>query len=119
MAKFMLKSFCLVIVLYIGVLLGIQHASQGMNEMKGPALDVYDKALQLEKGAGAIEATILGETYDLEAQKRRLREIQTFNIFSEAAETFSRWMEDVFRFSLGLIGEGVKTLVAKCNILKQ
>jgi hypothetical protein len=82
MMRFTLHFFLAVTILFIGVLLGMQQANEGVTKMKGYSDPSFQEVFHFSKE----EATIMGNTVtseDLEEKKRRLEEMKTFNIFSE------------------------------------
>jgi hypothetical protein len=101
MAKFMLKCMTLLVVLFFGVLLGMQQASEGINEMKGTATDDYKGAFQIQEADnGNYQAAVLGETitsHDLAEKQDKLENIKAFNIFSEIAGKLSDLISVIFQ----------------------
>ncbi|WP_110926925.1 YqxA family protein [Bacillus massiliglaciei] len=86
MAKFTLKCTCLILVLFLGIIIGMQQANQGMKKMKGYDDPSLNSAFTVsETDDGEMEAAILGErvtSHDLEKKKEKLEEMKAFNLFS-------------------------------------
>ncbi|PLT34642.1 YqxA family protein [Bacillus sp. V5-8f] len=86
MIRFSLKCFGMILLLFLGVLIGMQHANQGIKKMKGyddPAL--HSAFTVKESNQGEMEAAILGKkvtSHDLEQKKQKLEEMKAFNFFS-------------------------------------
>ncbi|OLP65523.1 hypothetical protein BACPU_16110 [Bacillus pumilus] len=101
MGSFIGKTFVLGLVLFFGVLLGMQQANNGMLQMKG----YHDPQL---KGAFSIqvnddqekEASILGTAVsekDLAEKQKQLEEMDSFNAFSKAGRVLSDGMTNAAR----------------------
>ncbi|WP_026693941.1 DUF3679 domain-containing protein [Peribacillus kribbensis] len=100
MAKFMLKCILLVSVLFLGVLLGMQQASQAMNKMKGYSGTENQNALTVSRTAkGEKRAVILGgqiSSHDIREKKQKLEKMKTYNFFSQGGKTISKNISDGF-----------------------
>lgn len=99
MLRFLLKTFILVTVLFIGIIIGFQEASSGLQRMKGyddPNLkDAF--TIELSKD-GETTTTILGETvssHNLEDKEQKLEEINSFNFFTNIAKTMSSFINNL------------------------
>lgn len=98
----------LLAVLFFGVMLGMQQASEGINDMKGFQTDNYKGAFQIQQEGENVQASVLGESitsHDLAEKKQSLEDVKAFNIFSAMAEKLSQSISSLFRF-------GVNTTVA-------
>jgi hypothetical protein len=86
MVRFTLKCTFVLLVLFLGVLIGMQTANDGIKKMKGyddPALASAFEVNQSDQGE--MEASVLGEkvtSHDLEQKKERLEEMKAYNVFS-------------------------------------
>jgi hypothetical protein len=88
MKLFMLKSFCLAAIMFISVLAGMQMANDGIHKMKGYSDPNFQKAVSINEK----EASFLGQdisSHDIEAKKKRLEEISTYNFFSSIGKKMS------------------------------
>ncbi|MCL6588062.1 MAG: YqxA family protein [Anoxybacillus sp.] len=85
--KFTMQFFAAVVILFFGVLLGMQQANEGLLKMKGYHDPAFPSVVDVQKKEnGAVEATVLGnkvtsETVDEKAKK--LEQWKMFNMFSE------------------------------------
>ncbi|MDQ0218244.1 DUF3679 domain-containing protein [Peribacillus cavernae] len=93
MIRFSLKCLGIVLVLFFGILVGMQHANQGMKNMKGYDDPALNSAFTVkESNRGDMEAAILGQkvtSHDLEKKKQRLEEMKAFNFFSSVGKKLS------------------------------
>jgi hypothetical protein len=91
MKRFMLKSLLLVSILFIGVLIGMQKANDGIRDMKGYDDEAFGTPLTVsEDEAGNIEASLLGQemgSTSLTEKKKKLEEMKSFNFFSEIGKS--------------------------------
>ena len=76
MGKFIWKASLLILLLFFGVILGMQYANQNMKEMQGYDDPKMYEAFTVEKeGDGEINATMLGQDIsmaDIEEKKVKL-----------------------------------------------
>ena len=90
MKSFIFKTFILVSVLIIGIILGMNQANKGMLSMKGYQDSSFQSPFILQQiDEGKIEATVMGNDvgqFDLEDRKEKLEEIKTYNILSKAGK---------------------------------
>ena len=89
MFRFFVKTFILMSVLFIGIIIGFQEANHGLHKMKGYDDAGFPHVLLWHKENGEIETTILGETitsHDLEEKEKILEELSTYNIFTDMAK---------------------------------
>ncbi|MFD1736630.1 YqxA family protein [Bacillus salitolerans] len=107
MIKFMLKSFLLISVLFILVLFGMQHANDGIRNMKGYNDPNFEGAFQItEAESGDLEAAVLGErvtSHDIQEKHQKLQEMEAFNIFSKIGAKFSEGIAFFFQKILEFI----------------
>src|SRR3954462_15317408 len=100
MVKYMFKCLILIVVLFFGVLIGMQHAGQAMKKMKGfddPALYSAFSVKNIDKGNK--EASILGEkvtSHDLKVKKQELEEMKAYNFFSQTGKKLSKGVSNGF-----------------------
>ncbi|WP_243290617.1 YqxA family protein [Bacillus sp. FJAT-47783] len=94
MAKFMVKSFLICVVMFLGVIFGMQQANEGLKSMRGYETPETLGAFHIqEKDEGQLEASILGNTvtsHDLEKKQEQLEKMKAFNFFSE----LGKWLSD-------------------------
>ncbi|RFU61348.1 YqxA family protein [Bacillus sp. V59.32b] len=110
MVRFSLKCAGLVLILFFGILVGMQHANQGMKNMKGYDDPAMSSAFTVkESNQGDMEAAILGQkvtSHDLEKKKEKLEEMKAFNFFSSIGKKLSE-----------VISAGFQALVQKLTSL--
>lgn len=70
MKMFLLKSFCLLALMFISVLAGIQIADEGIHHMKGKSYS----DLSIEENDPS--------SHDLQVKQQRLNQMNEFNLFS-------------------------------------
>ncbi len=111
MANFMLKILFMISILFVGVLIGMQQANDGMRSMKG-FQDSFSGAFEIsETEDGKMEAEVLGQSItrqDLEEKQEKLENAKAFNVFSslgtklaEAAGSAFRWILQALSIVLG------------------
>ncbi|PLT30948.1 YqxA family protein [Peribacillus deserti] len=109
MVRFTFKFLLLVMVLFFGVLLGMQHANQSMKKMKGfddPAL--YSAFSVNETAQGQKEASILGgkvTSHDLQEKKQQLEDMKAYNFFSQTGKKVSQGIASGFSTLMNKIAE--------------
>jgi hypothetical protein len=78
------------LILFLGVLIGMQTANDGIKKMKGYDDPKLTSAFELNQSKqGELEAAILGEkvtSHDLEKKKEKLEEMKAFNFFSSVGK---------------------------------
>ncbi|WP_409297586.1 YqxA family protein [Peribacillus sp. SCS-26] len=92
MVRFSFKVLMLILVLFFGVLLGMQHANQSMKKMKGYDDPSLDSAFSIHENKSGKQASILGETVtggDLAEKKQKLEEMKAYNFFSQTGRKIS------------------------------
>lgn len=86
------KCLLIVIVMFLGVLFGMQQANNGMLDMKGYHDPSLKGAFTLTDGENnEKEASILGQTVttkDLEEKQKELEQVESFNVFSKTEKHF-------------------------------
>jgi hypothetical protein len=88
MKMFMLKSFCIAALMFISVLAGMQMANDGIHKMKGYSDPNFQNAVSINQK----DASFLGQnisSHDLEAKKKKLEDISSFNLFSSIGKNVS------------------------------
>ncbi|MCZ0755545.1 YqxA family protein [Anoxybacillus sp. J5B_2022] len=110
--KFTLQFFAAVVILFFGVLLGMQQANEGLLKMKGYHDPSFQSVVAVKKNEkGAVEATVLGnkvtsETVDEKAKK--LEQWKMFNLFSELGKRLAEAVHLAVTELLSLFGKLVK-----------
>lgn len=90
MKRFMVKCLFISVVLFLGVLLGMQQANDGMRKMKGyddPAFQ--GEAFHVAETAEGYNGTILGrqlDSQDMKEKQEKLEGIKAYNVFSSAGK---------------------------------
>jgi hypothetical protein len=104
MVKFFLKSLLLICFLLIGILIGMEKASDEMNKMSiTDELGAFN-IQQNEKGK--IEAEVLGEnitSHNIKEKQEKLQAIKAFNFFSEIGGKLSELITKVFQAFIALL----------------
>lgn len=99
MVKFMLKCFVLSSCLFVGVIIGMQQANEGMLKMKGYRDTELESVVQIENEQnGEVEASVLGNTVtsqDLQKKQEQLERIEAFNFFSELGKQLSNFVSHI------------------------
>lgn len=111
MKNFVLKSFFLIIVLFIGILIGMNKANQGMMEMRGYTDHSFQTPIVVQKTEeGLVETTFLGNdlpSFNLDEKREKIEEAKAFNFFSEAgkfvAEVISSIAQGIIDFFASFI----------------
>jgi len=107
--KFTIQFFAAVVILFFGVLLGMQQANEGLLKMKGYHDPSFQAVVAVEKNEkGAVEATVLGnkmtaETVDEKAKK--LEQWKMFNMFSELGKRLAEAVHLAAAKLLSLLGK--------------
>ncbi|KZZ85992.1 DUF3679 domain-containing protein [Bacillus sp. SJS] len=101
MGKFMVKSILTAALLFIGVLMGMQLAGNGMKNLQGYDNPDMKSAFTVKNGGQNqdIEASVLGQSitsHDLETKRKQLESMEAFNPLSEAAKGISSGIENLF-----------------------
>jgi len=99
MTRFLIKCSFLIALLFIGVLIGMEKANNGMVEMKG----YDDPSLQSpvhiqEKDKGKVDTSVLGEnitSHNLDKKKEHLQDIKAFNFFSSIGKVLTNIISSV------------------------
>ncbi|KMY43707.1 hypothetical protein AC622_05160 [Bacillus sp. FJAT-27916] len=109
MGKFIWKTSLLVLLLFFGVILGMQFANQNMKKMQGyedPRM--YEAFTVKKEGEGEINATVLGKevsTGDIEKKKEEMEEWKAYNALSSAGKGISSACTDIFQGLAKLISD--------------
>ncbi len=94
MIKYMLKTGGLIVILFIGVLIGMQQANIGMKKMKGYDDPALQSAFHVSTNhQGEVEASVLGRKINeqtITEKKEMLQEMKAFNFFSEMGKKFTQ-----------------------------
>jgi Protein of unknown function (DUF3679) len=106
MVKFTVKFFLAVMILFFGVLLGMEQANEGLQKMRGYDDSSLPSVFHISKGKnGEVEASVLGNKVmaeDLQEKKEKIKNMKTFNLFSELGKQFAgavrSLMEQVLSF---------------------
>jgi hypothetical protein len=107
MVRFWLKCTGIILVLFLGVLIGMQQANDGMKKMKGYEDPSLNSAFIINQSdQGEMEADILGEkvtSHDLETKKEMLEEMKAFNFFSSLGKTLGETISAAFQALINMI----------------
>jgi len=94
---------CAVLLLFFGVLLGMQFANQGMKNMKGYDDPSLSSAFSVDSPS---EGEFLGQTvtsHDIEKKKQKIEEMGAYNFFSSIGKTVSNTISIGLEKLIGLI----------------
>lgn len=100
MGKFFLKCVVSVLLLFVGVMVGMEKANEGMRSMKGYEDTALPPPVHWERGDdGNIEAALLGNEVKsmetLEEKKQKLEEMESFNFFSSLGKALGNTVTNV------------------------
>jgi hypothetical protein len=106
MVKFTVKFFLAVMILFFGVLLGMEQANEGLQKMRGYDDSSLPSVFHISKAKnGEVEASVLGNKVmaeGLQEKKEKIENMKTFNLFSELGKQFAEavrsLMEQVLSF---------------------
>jgi hypothetical protein len=106
MVKFTVKFFLAVMILFFGVLLGMEQANEGLQKMRGYDDSSLPSVFHISKDKnGEVEASVLGNKVmaeGLQEKKEKIENMKTFNLFSELGKQFAEavrsLMEQVLSF---------------------
>lgn len=117
MTKFLLKCFFTTTVLFLGVLIGIQVASNSMVKMTGDNHFSTANLVKLDENTKdqsvSSEATeeLTLTSHDLEGKQARLEQIETFNLFSQMGAKLSDGLNLVFSKLLSKITTSIGNIL--------
>lgn len=96
----MLKTAMVGMLLFLGVLAGMQMAGSGMKSLQGYDDPDLKSAFTVKAGENKeVEASILGQSvssHDFEKKKEQLESMDAFNPLSEAAKGLAASIEALF-----------------------
>jgi hypothetical protein len=98
--RILVKCLLLTIVLFFGVLLGMQEANNGLKKMRGENAS-FPNALTLS--SENQEAEVLGQTItadDLKEKQQKLEEIEAFNFFSTLGQKLSEVLAALLKITI-------------------
>lgn len=99
MTKFFFKCAFLITALFIGVLIGMQYANQGIVDMKGHEQQNFTSPVGVNQNMeGDVEASFLGNEIDsktLTEKKEKLEEMKSFNVFSSIGKAIANTIESI------------------------
>lgn len=109
MRIFFLQFFLLVLLMFLGVLFGMQQANEGILTMRGyedPSYASPFKIRTLEEGD--LQASFLGTGYtshDFTEKKNELEQIEAFNIFSSTGKKISEFITQLSKDTIEVVFE--------------
>lgn len=108
MTKFLLKCFFTTTILFLGVLIGIQVASNSMVKMTGDYIYSMETMLKPDKNIEAHSVPLQSNqdkvtSHELEEKQAKLQKIESFNLFSQMGSKLSDGLAVVFSKILGKI----------------
>jgi hypothetical protein len=108
MKMFMLKFFCIIAIMFISVLAGMQLANDGIHKMKGYDDPNFQNAVGINDNGEHVKATFLGNeisSHDIDEKKKKLEEISAFNLFSSMGKKISQGVSTASEKLISLITE--------------
>jgi hypothetical protein len=108
MKMFMLKFFCILAIMFISVLAGMQLANDGIHKMKGYDDPNFQNAVAINDNGERVKATFLGNeisSHDIDEKKKKLEEISAFNLFSSMGKKISEGVSTASEKLINLITE--------------
>lgn len=102
MTKFFLKCFIITTVLFLGVLIGIQIASNNIAQMTGDSRYSLSNMLQQEGKTNVAHTNQENDdkeqltSHNLEEKQKKLEQIETFNLFSQMGSKLSEALNKIF-----------------------
>ncbi len=113
MTKFFLKCFLITTVLFLGILVGIQMASNNIVKMTGD--ERYSTATIIKPNEVAstevVEEIEKLTSHDLEEKQEKLEQIETFNLFSQMGDKLSDALNKLFSNLLSKITNTVANVL--------
>lgn len=104
MQRFTLKVISVGIVLFFGVVLGMQLVNDGLLNMRGyndPSIE-YPNSHETENVRGTLSDDEL-PTHDLEAKQDRLEKVKSFNLFSSIGKALAELITVVVQGIISLV----------------
>jgi hypothetical protein len=109
MVKFTVQFFLAAMILFFGVLLGMQQANEGLQKMRGYDDSSFPAVFHISKGKnGEVEASVLGNKVmaeDLQEKKEKIENMKTFNLFSELGKQFAEVVKSLIEQVLSFFGK--------------
>lgn len=103
MTKFLLKCLFITAVLFFGVLVGIQIASNNLVKMTNDSSYSTDKLIEPSRGVemksvnkAPLENSDKLTSHDLKGKQEKLEQIETFNLFSQMGVKLSDSLDKLF-----------------------
>ncbi len=111
--KFFLKCFFITTVLFLGILVGIQMASNNIVKMTGD--ESYSTATII-KNNDVETSEVINEddkitSHDLQEKQQQLEQIETFNLFSQMGVKLSDALDHLFSNILTKITNSVASVL--------
>ncbi|WP_062104628.1 DUF3679 domain-containing protein [Bacillus niameyensis] len=107
MKKFILKTFLLILTLFVGILIGMNKANQGMMDMKGYNDQSFQTPVTVQKTPeGEVQAAVLGNDlppFSLDDKKEKIEKAKAFNFFSEAGKLLAEIVTTIFQTIIDFI----------------
>jgi len=111
MRNFLFRFILLVGVLFIGVIIGMNKANEGMLNMKGYTDDSFQTPVIVQQNEGGqVETTFMGKElppFNLDEKKEKLEEVKAYNFFSEVgkflANIITSFTQKIFEFFSSLL----------------
>lgn len=106
MFRFLFKCTFILIIFFVGVILGMQKANTGLLNMRGFDDPKLYNAVSFENDNGEVNAEILGNevnSHDLQKKKEKLQEMKAFNMFSSLGKKATEGVTSLFNKVIDLI----------------
>ncbi|GCD81782.1 YqxA family protein [Parageobacillus thermoglucosidasius] len=99
MLKFTIQFLLAVMILFFGVLLGMQQANEGLRKMKGFDDPAFPSVFHISKDQnGEVEASVFGNKVmveDVQEKHEKIETMKTFNLFSELGKQFAEAVQSL------------------------
>lgn len=103
MKMFVLKSFCLLSLMFVVTLAGIRVAHNGMNELKGVNDAPLGTDFTLKVPASQTSNRSDDASHNIAAKRQQLEKMNTFNLFSFMGNELSDGISNVSKKMIHLI----------------
>ncbi|MFC0188124.1 DUF3679 domain-containing protein [Fictibacillus aquaticus] len=115
MAKFMLKSLLLGVLLFLGILFGMQKAHDEMREMKGTDGKQTIEAPLFEKHTEVEASSPSGEP-QFETEKKQLQQEKSFNFFSFLGQKATALVTVFFQAIISAVSFVIEELIGLLSL---
>ncbi|MBO9129582.1 YqxA family protein [Bacillus sp. 165] len=112
----MIRCLLLLTVLFIGVLLGMQLANDGLKKMKGYDDPTFEQVAKISgTESGDMKASFLGKNITIEEKQKKLEKLKSFNLFSKMGDALAGGVEKVVQISTNTVVGKIKDIFVELN----